>query len=79
MRILVTGGAGFIGSALAKKFVADGHAVVVADDFFSGTWTNLIDFPGDVRTLDVADSSAVPSAAGPFDVISTRRPSPTPP
>ncbi len=33
MKILVTGGAGFIGSALAKKLVADGHEVVVVDNF----------------------------------------------
>jgi len=33
MRILVTGGAGFIGGHLAESFVADGHDVVVADNF----------------------------------------------
>jgi ADP-L-glycero-D-manno-heptose 6-epimerase len=70
MRILVTGGAGFIGAALAKKFVADGHAVVIADDFSSGRWTNLIDYPGDVRTLDVAAGGNPLRASGPFDMIS---------
>jgi UDP-glucose 4-epimerase len=33
MRILVTGGAGFIGGHLAESFVADGHDVVVVDNF----------------------------------------------
>ena len=33
MRILVTGGAGFIGGHLAERFVADGHEVVVLDNF----------------------------------------------
>lgn len=33
MRILVTGGAGFIGSAAAARFVNDGHEVVVIDNF----------------------------------------------
>ena len=54
MRALVTGGAGFIGSNLAKRLAADGHDVVVMDDFSSGHFTNLIDFPGDVVTTDVA-------------------------
>jgi ADP-L-glycero-D-manno-heptose 6-epimerase len=51
VRALVTGGAGFIGSNLAKRLVAEGHDVVVADDFSSGHWSNLIDFNGDVRTV----------------------------
>ena len=33
MRTLVTGGAGFIGGHLAERFVADGHDVVVLDNF----------------------------------------------
>ncbi|MDP2344842.1 MAG: NAD-dependent epimerase/dehydratase family protein [Deltaproteobacteria bacterium] len=36
MRILVTGGAGFIGSHLVDRFVADGNDVVVLDDLSSG-------------------------------------------
>ena len=33
MNILVTGGAGFIGSALAKRLVAEGHQVIIVDNF----------------------------------------------
>jgi ADP-L-glycero-D-manno-heptose 6-epimerase len=69
MRILVTGGAGFIGSALAKKLVADGHETLIADDFSSGSWTNLIDYPGDVLTVDVAGDLSGLRAAGPVDAI----------
>jgi len=36
MRILVTGGAGFIGSNVADAFLADGHQVAVADDLTTG-------------------------------------------
>ena len=31
MRLLVTGGAGFIGSAVARQAIADGHEVIVLD------------------------------------------------
>ena len=54
MRILVTGGAGFIGSNLAKQLARRGHTVVVADDFSSAHWSNLTDFPGDLVTANVA-------------------------
>ena len=41
MRALVTGGAGFIGSTLVDRLVADGHAVVALDNFATGRATNL--------------------------------------
>jgi len=41
MRILVTGGAGFIGSHLAHHFVARRHAVLVIDDLSSGVSRNV--------------------------------------
>ena len=41
MKILVTGGAGFIGSNVVDGYVEDGHSVVVADNFFNGKRENL--------------------------------------
>lgn len=69
MRVLVTGGAGFIGSNLAKQMVTDGHDTVVADDFSSACWKNLIAFTGDVVTLDSVGEFAPLARQGPFEVI----------
>jgi len=40
-RILVTGGAGFIGSHLCERLVADGHDVICLDNLFTGTKANI--------------------------------------
>lgn len=70
LRILVTGGAGFIGSNIATGLARDGHDVVVADTFRHAHWTNLVDFPGDVLTLrDALDLDSV-KHLGQFDAIS---------
>ncbi|MEL7238789.1 MAG: NAD-dependent epimerase/dehydratase family protein [Planctomycetota bacterium] len=70
MRILVTGGAGFIGSNLAKHYADAGHDVVAADTFHSSAWHNLADFTGDVLTLPERDAVASVAQLGPFDLIS---------
>jgi len=40
-RVLVTGGAGFIGSHLCERLLADGHDVLCVDNFFTGTKDNI--------------------------------------
>jgi UDP-glucuronate decarboxylase len=42
MRILVTGGAGFIGSHLCDRLIADGHEVICLDNFFTGRRENIL-------------------------------------
>jgi len=69
VRILVTGGSGFVGSNLAKRLVADGHAVTVLDDFSSGDWRNLVGFRGDVITADLAGDRRALAILDPFDLI----------
>jgi len=42
MRILVTGGAGFLGSNLCERLLNDGHEVICLDNFFTGRKTNIV-------------------------------------
>jgi UDP-glucuronate decarboxylase len=49
MRILITGGAGFIGSHLSERLVAAGHEVVALDNFFTGHRSNVAHLLPDPR------------------------------
>ncbi|HRT84021.1 MAG TPA: GDP-mannose 4,6-dehydratase, partial [Bacteroidales bacterium] len=46
-RILVTGGAGFIGSHLCKRLLAEGNDVICLDNYFTGSKDNLLSLIGD--------------------------------
>lgn len=54
MRILVTGGAGFIGSHIVDAFIAAGHEVSVIDDFSTGDESNL-NPKATVHRMDILD------------------------
>ena len=48
-RIMVTGGAGFIGSHLTRRLLDEGQEVLVVDNFYSGSRSNLSDVMGNPR------------------------------
>jgi UDP-glucose 4-epimerase len=73
VRALVTGGAGFIGSTLVDRLLAEGHPVDVVDDLSTGTLANLADARAaaggalTIHQLDLREPEAV-------DLIARRRP-----
>ncbi len=69
MRILVTGGAGFIGSHTVEVLLADGHEVVVLDDLSSGSRENLTGLSADLRVGDLRDQDAVDGAVSSVDGV----------
>lgn len=56
MKILITGGAGFVGSHLADKLIADGHEVTVIDDLSTGRYSNIEHLEGDPNFRLIIDT-----------------------
>jgi UDP-glucose 4-epimerase len=71
VNVLVTGGAGFIGSNLVRSLAADGHAVRVLDDFSTGRKENLDGVAGEVQLVegDVRDRLQVRNAVADVEVV----------
>ncbi|HRX03298.1 MAG TPA: SDR family NAD(P)-dependent oxidoreductase, partial [Anaerolineae bacterium] len=53
MRILVTGGAGFIGSHLCDRLLSEGHTVIAMDNLITGSTDNIAHLAGNRRFLFV--------------------------
>lgn len=71
MNVLITGGAGFIGSHTTELFVKKGHKVRVVDDFSTGARVNLSGVTGniDLIDLDIRDYGALEAACDGIDTI----------
>jgi nucleoside-diphosphate-sugar epimerase len=71
MNVLITGGAGFIGSHIAERLALAGHAVAVLDNFSSGKRENLEHLEGKVQVLegDIRDPARVREAVKGRDVV----------
>jgi UDP-glucose 4-epimerase len=61
MKVLVTGGAGFIGSHLSESLLDDGHEVYVLDDLSTGSVSNVAHLVGDGRFHLIVDSVLNPA------------------
>jgi UDP-glucuronate decarboxylase len=68
MRILVAGGAGFLGSHLCEKLVELGHDLLVVDNLITGRLSNLSRFVGN-RRIEFRQADVVNKFEGNFDRI----------
>jgi UDP-glucose 4-epimerase len=69
MRVLVTGGAGFIGSHLVDRLLAEGNEVCVLDSFTTGKRENLDANRVTIHEADVRDVAAVERASAGCEVV----------
>ena len=70
MRVLITGAAGFLGSHLSDRFIADGHSVVGLDNFITGNPDNIAHLIGHPRFEFIHHNiSTFTYVAGPLDGV----------
>lgn len=70
MRILITGGAGFLGSHLCDRFLAEGHDVIAMDNLITGSTDNIAHLAGNERFAFVKHNvSNYIYVDGPLDAV----------
>ena len=70
MRIVITGGAGFVGSHLVDRFMDEGHEVLAVDNLITGRRANIVHHGGDPRFTFLDHDVSVPLFLdGPVDAI----------
>lgn len=69
MRVLVTGGAGFLGSHLCDALLAEGHSVVCIDNLLTGRESNIAHLSNEPRCEFVEHDVSQPFDVGPVDYI----------
>jgi dTDP-glucose 4,6-dehydratase len=70
MRILITGGAGFLGSHLCDRFLSEGHSVIVMDNLITGSVRNIEHLGGNERFRFIKqDVTEYLYVDGPLDAV----------
>jgi UDP-glucose 4-epimerase len=71
MKVLITGGAGFIGSHLSDKYLSLGHSVTILDNFSTGSHKNIEHILRDVKIAegDIRDSKLIDSLVRESDLV----------
>ncbi len=68
-RVLVTGGAGFVGATLVRRLIASGHSVRVLDNYTTGDPAHLAGVDAELVQGDIRDTTALDAALAGMDSV----------
>jgi UDP-glucose 4-epimerase len=68
-RVLVTGGAGFVGATLVRQLVERGHSIRVLDDYSTGDPAHLAGVDAELVEGDIRDQAALDAALAEIDAV----------
>jgi UDP-glucose 4-epimerase len=68
MKIILTGGAGFVGTNVATKLIADGHSLIIIDNLKTGYSKNISEKATFIH-MDCSDEDLINKITEPFDVM----------